>query len=102
MSSKAIVVCIFALMLGAATFAAEQHRMRVEIAVDDSGTEVLRFDGVDSDFALHDMQVGESHTITGESGKTAFVVRTEDGFEFDIDGEKNTAIMRGSNECVSS
>jgi hypothetical protein len=90
MTGKSIVVSVFALVLGAAAFAGEEHRMHVELALDDdqTGAQVFRFDSQDAGFNLHDMQVGESRTITGESGETALVVRTEDGFEFDINGKK--------------
>ncbi len=64
--------------------------MHIEVALDDdqSGEQLFRFDSQDAGFNLHDMQVGESRTITGESGETALVVRTEDGFEFDVNGKK--------------
>jgi hypothetical protein len=90
MTAKAIVVSLFAAVLGAAAFAGEEHRMHIELALDDdqAGAQVFRFDSHDAGLDLHDMQVGESRTITGESGETALVVRTEDGFEFDINGKK--------------
>jgi len=90
MTTKAILVSIFAVMLGAAAFAGEEHRMQIEVALDDdqSGEQLFRFDNQDAGFNLHDMQVGESRTITSESGQTAFVLRTEDGFEFEVDGKK--------------
>ena len=90
MTAKSIVLSLFAVMLGAAVFAGEEHRMQVEVAIDDdqTGQHVFRFDSQDAGFNLHDMQVGESRSITSESGQTAFVLRTEDGFEFEVDGEK--------------
>ena len=88
MKIKGIIVSLFALVLGAAALAGEEHRMRVELAVDgDDGKQHFSFDSRDAGFELHDMQVGESRTITGESGQTALVTRTEDGFEFNVDGE---------------
>ncbi len=90
MTAKAIVISLFAVMLGAAALAGEEHRMQIEVALDDdqSGEQLFRFDSKHSGFNLHDMQVGESRTITGESGETALIVRTEDGFEFDVNGKK--------------
>ena len=88
MQYKGIIVSFFALMLGAAAFAGEQHRMQVELAVDGEESQGFRFDSADAGFELDDLQVGESRTITGESGETAMVTRTEDGFEFDINGKK--------------
>lgn len=90
MTAKAIVVSLFAVVLAAAAFAGEEHRMQIELALDDgqTGQQLFRFDSQDAGFDLQDMQVGESRTITGESGETALVVRTEDGFEFDVGGKK--------------
>ena len=90
MTAKSIVVSFFALMLGAAALAGEEHRMQIEVALDDdqTGQQLFRFDSQDAGFNLHDMQVGESRTITSESGQTAFVLRTEDGFEFEVDGKR--------------
>ena len=90
MNFKGIIVSFFTLMLGAAAFAGEQHRTRVELAVDEDDSHVFSFDSADAGFDLHDMQVGESRTITGTSGETAMVTRTEDGFEFDVNGKKIT------------
>ena len=90
MKVKAILVCVFTIVLVAAAYAGEQHRMHVEVVVDDDaeGMQVFSFDSADAGFDLQDMQIGESRTITGESGETALVVRTEDGFEFDVNGKK--------------
>jgi len=90
MTGKSLVVSFFAFMLGAAALAGEEYRTQIEVAIDDdqSGEQHFRFDSQDAGFNLHDMQVGESRTITSESGQTAFVLRTEDGFEFEVDGRK--------------
>ena len=88
MQYKGIIVSFFALMMGAAAFAGEQHRMRVELAVDGDETQAFRFNSADAGFELHDLQVGESRTVTSETGETAMVTRTEDGFEFDVNGKK--------------
>lgn len=90
MTTKSIVVSVFALVLGAAAIAGEKHRMHVELALDDdqTGAQIFRFDSKEAGFDLQDMQVGESRTITGTSGETALVTRSEDGFEFDVNGQK--------------
>jgi hypothetical protein len=89
-TAKGIIVSVFVFVLGAAAFAGEEHRMLVELGVDEHGqeAEIFRFDRDDPGMSLHDMQVGESRTLTDDSGTTALVVRTEDGFEFDINGRK--------------
>lgn len=90
MTAKSLVVSFFAFMLGAAALAGEEYRTQIEVAIDDdqSGEQHFHFDSQDAGFNLHDMQVGESRSITSESGQTAFVLRTEDGFEFEVDGKK--------------
>jgi hypothetical protein len=42
---------------------------------------------VGKDLDLDSLAVGESRTATGESGETITVTRTDDGLEFDVDGE---------------
>ena len=90
MTAKSLVVSFFVFMLGAAALAGEEYRTQIEVALDDdqSAAQLFRFDSQDAGFNLHDMQLGESRTISGPSGETALVVRTEDGFEFEVDGKK--------------
>jgi hypothetical protein len=90
MTAKSLVVSFFAFMLGAAALAGEGHRTQIEVAIDDdqSGQKHFRFDSQEAEFNLHDMQIGESRSITSQSGQTAFILRTEDGFEFEVDGKK--------------
>ena len=110
MQYKGIIASFFALMLGAAAFAGEQHRMQVELAVDGDESQGFRFDSANAGFEIHDLQVGESRTITGESGETAMVTRTQDGFEFDVNGKKirmgdmatpiHTATLHGEHDVL--
>lgn len=70
--------------------ASEQHRteIRIELDGDDNGQRVLSFDSQDSGIDLYELEVGESKTYTDEEGNEVAVKRNEDGFEFDVAGEK--------------
>lgn len=83
-------VLIWAILLATAAIAGEEHRTKIEIQVDDdeSGLQSFKFDSEDAGFNLHDLAVGETRVLTGESGNTAQVTRTEDGFEMEVNGEK--------------
>lgn len=87
---KKTAVLIWAILLATAAIAGEQHRTKIEIQVDDdeSGLQSFKFDSEDAGFNLHDLAVGETRVLTGESGNTAQVTRTEDGFEMEVNGEK--------------
>ena len=90
MNIRALVVFCWACLIGTAAIAGEEHRTRIEIEVDDdtAGHQTFKFDSADSGFNLHDLAVGETRVLTGESGNTAQVTRTEDGFEMEVNGRK--------------
>ena len=87
---KKLLVLFWAFLLAAAAIAGEEQRTRIEIAIDneESGQRSFKFDSADAGFNMHDMAVGETRELTGESGNTAQLPRTEDGFVLDDDGEK--------------
>jgi len=89
MNFKTFSVLLFAYLLATAAIAGEEHRTRIEIVVDDdaSGGQTFSFDSQDSGFDLHTMAVGETHALTDASGNIAYARRTENGFEFDINGK---------------
>ncbi|MBT8103807.1 MAG: hypothetical protein KJO95_12610 [Gammaproteobacteria bacterium] len=89
MDYRALIVIIWACLIGAAAIAAEEQRTRIKIAVDDdaAGQQTFQFDSQDAGFDLQSMAVGESRTVTDTSGSVADVRRTEDGFELDFKGE---------------
>ncbi len=84
------IFALAALGLSAASLAGDVHKTKMKIAVvDDSGDGTTRIT-LDSDelgFNLHDLQEGESRTITDASGKNVLVTRTAGGFSFDVDGK---------------
>ncbi len=90
MRIRTLFVFFWACLIGTAAIAGEEYRTRIEIEVDDdrAGHQAFRFDSSDAGFNLHDLAVGETRLLTGESGNTAQVTRTEDGFEMEVDGRK--------------
>ncbi len=92
MKTKALIIIFFALMLSAAAMASEKQR-HIQIRVDvqdshDSEIQSFRFDSDVAGFDLEALQLGESRAYVDEDGNNLFVVRTEDGFDFDINGRK--------------
>jgi len=87
---RALAACLWACLIATAAVAGEEYRTKIEIAVDGDGAEhrVLRFDSADPDVDIESMAVGESRIIKDSDGNDVTVLRTEDGFEFDVEGEK--------------
>ena len=90
MSVRALSVFCWGCLVAAAAVAGEEHETRIKIAVDDDGDEprVFEWHSNDPDSDLSTLEVGESKTLTGEDGEDVVVTRTENGLEFDINGEK--------------
>jgi hypothetical protein len=92
MRAKAPTIIFFALMLSAATLASEKQRhVRIHVdAQEGHGTNIqsFRFDSDETGFDLEELQLGESRAYVDEDGNNLFVVRTENGFDFDINGRK--------------
>jgi len=89
MNLRTITVFFWACLVGTAAVAGDEQRTRIEIAVEDdaSSQRTFHFDSQEAGFDLHSMAVGETRTVTDQSGNTAGIRRTEDGFEFDVNGE---------------
>jgi len=92
MKIKALIIIFFALMLSAAAMASEKQR-HVQIHVDaqdghDADIQSFRFNSDDAGFDLEELQLGESRAYVDADGNNLFVVRTEDGFDFDLNGHK--------------
>jgi len=87
---KTIASTVAILCFAAASIASEEMKTKMHIEVIDGSSDgaiQIKLDSDDLGFNLHDMQVGENRSIVDESGKSILVTRTEDGFEFDVDGE---------------
>lgn len=88
MLARNLAVLTMALLMSIAAFSGEQQHMKIEIAVEgDDGDAEISFDSKDAGFSLHDLEVGETRSFDTEGGE-ASVTRTDDGFEFDVDGQK--------------
>lgn len=64
-----------------------KHELR--IAIDDGtpdGQMFIDLDDAGSGVDLHDMQIGESRSIVGESGRSVLVTRVANGLELNVDG----------------
>ena len=89
MRFKTLTLFFWVFLIASAAIAGEQHRTRIEIAVEDdeTGDQSFVFDSKDAGFDLHSMVVGETRTLTDRSGSTADIRRTDDGFEIDVNGK---------------
>jgi hypothetical protein len=66
-----------------------QRELRVVIAEHDgAGGEPIRIDlsGEELGFDLQDLQFGESRSVVDSSGRSILITRTENGFDFEVDG----------------
>ena len=90
MTARAFVLLVWVCLIATAAVAGEERRTEIKIAVDGDAGEhkVLRFDSADSDLDIDSMSVGESQVITDSDGNEVTVLRTEDGLEIDVEGEK--------------
>ncbi len=96
MKTLKLAVIAVLLILGATTFAQEEHKMKFEVIVMEDGvdgTTSFSWSGDDADFDMQDMQVGESRSIIDDSGRSVLITRETDGFKIDVDGK--TIMMPG-------
>lgn len=77
------------IMVCGAAFADEVEKkveLKVVVAGDGAG-DASEIHWVSRDADLDDLEVGETRTLTGESGQEVTVTRTEDGMQFKVAGE---------------
>ena len=101
MTLRTLTVFFWVCLIGAAAVAGEEPRTEIKIAIDgeDTGHQVFRFDSKDSDVDLQELAVGESEVIIDSDGNEVTVLRTENGFEFDVEGKKiEIAGMHGEHD----
>ena len=67
--------------------AGEEHETHIKVVTDDAD-DVFEWHSTDPAADFSDLEIGESKTITGDDGNEVTVTRTEEGFEFDVDGKK--------------
>lgn len=88
MRLRTITVFAWGFLVAGAALAGEQHRVEIAIAGDGSDRGEFRFSSEDSGVDPYALEVGESKTYTDDDGNEVTVSRSEDGFEFDVAGEK--------------
>jgi hypothetical protein len=90
-SMKTLKVLAWAvtLIFSTATADVEERRvMKIVVASDSSGdSTAFHWSSNDSDFDMQGMQLGETHSIVDESGRSVLITREAEGFKFDVDGE---------------
>jgi len=82
------------LMVFGAAMAQETEKkieLKIMVADDASGEDPDVHWVSDADFELDDLAIGETRTLTGESGREVTVTRTDEGMQFNVDGE--TVVM---------
>lgn len=90
MKFKQIAVLFATVLFAAAAYSGDKHHAKMEIKViaehGDGETRIV-IDSDDLDFDLHDMQIGENHSIVDKEGRSILVTRVEDGLTFEVDGK---------------
>lgn len=66
----------------------KKMEFKVVIAGEGDESSPMHWSSGDLGFDLQDLAVGETRTFDDESGKSVSVTRAENGFEFDVDGER--------------
>ncbi len=90
MKTLKLVALGLTLIFSAAVLAdvSEKREMKIVVqGVSDSDSTSFHWVSDDSGFDMQNMQVGETHSIVDESGRSVLITRQENGFEFNIDGE---------------
>lgn len=90
MNTLKLVVFATGLMIGAAALADVEEKREMKIVIQDASfDDSASFHWVsdESGFDMENMQVGETHSIVDESGRSVLITRAEEGFQFDIDGK---------------
>ena len=90
MKAKQIATMLATVLFAAMAFAGDKEHEKIEIKIitddgDDATHMVINSDDLDID--LHDMLVGENHSITDKEGRPILITRTADGYSFDVDGK---------------
>jgi hypothetical protein len=87
---KLMKLTAIAVVLAFGVVTAQEVEKKIELKVmvsDDGSGDDKEIHWISDDLDLDDLSVGESKTITGESGREVTVTRTDDGMQFDIEGE---------------
>ncbi len=89
MKTLKILAWAVTLIFSAAAADAEEKRvMKIVVAGDSSDdSTAFHWSSDDSNFDMQSMQLGETHSIVDESGRSILITREAEGFKFDVDGE---------------
>ena len=93
MNTKSLVFLAAGLLCTAQAVAGEpeaQWATRIAIAGDDGSGHspvVIKLSSDELGFDLQDLQVGESRAVVDDTGRNILITRTEDGYDFDVDGK---------------
>jgi len=89
MKTLKVLAWAVTLIFSTATADVEERRvMKIVVAGDASGdSTAFHWSSDDSDFDMQGMQLGETHSIVDESGRSVLITREAEGFKFDVDGE---------------
>ena len=87
---RTFMVFFWGCLVATAAVAGPDHMTEIKVVVDgdETGHRVIRLDSDNEDFDFRDLSVGESEVIKDSDGNDVTVLRTENGFEFDVEGEK--------------
>lgn len=87
MKSAICRLALGALLAGnLATAGDRQTEMELVISDGSSDDVVIRIDSEQDGFDLHDLQLGESRSVTTADGRPVTVTRSADTFDFNVDG----------------
>ena len=87
---KLIQLTALAVLMAFGVASAQDVEKKMELKVvvaGDGASDGHEVHWVSDDAGLEDLAVGESKTITGESGSEVVVTKTENGMQFEVEGE---------------
>jgi hypothetical protein len=89
---KLMNIAALAVLMAFGTVTAQEVEKKIElkIMVEDDGVEgehAIHWSSDNADMNFAELEIGESQTITGESGREVVVTRTEEGMQFEVEGE---------------
>jgi len=85
---KLLAWAVTLIFSAAAADVEEQRVMKIVVAGDSSvDSTAFHWSSDDSNFDMQSMQLGETHSIVDESGRSVLITREAEGFKFDVDGE---------------
>lgn len=75
------------LVFGAAMAQEVEKKMQIKVIVAGDQASAVNWTSDAMDFDMQDLAIGESRTFENDSGESVTIMRAEEGFSFDVDGE---------------